>query len=103
MKSTLIAVDVAKEVFEVAVSERPGRVTQRHRLSRVGFGRFLAQQAAGTIVMEAFGTAHFWSRQAQASGHQVILLPAHAVQQDSIATSFLNDRAASFRPSTVVR
>ncbi len=59
MKSTLIAVDVAKEVFEVAVSERPGRVTQRHRLSRVGFGRFLAKQAAGTIVMEACGTAHF--------------------------------------------
>ncbi len=80
MKSTLIAVDVAKEVFEVAVSERPGRVTQRHRLSRVGFGRFLAQQAAGTIVMEACGTAHFWARQAQASGHQVILLPPHAVR-----------------------
>ena len=70
MKSTLIAVDVAKEVFEVAVSERPGRVTQRHRLSRVGFGRFLARQAAGTIVMEACGTAHFRSRQAHASGHR---------------------------------
>ncbi len=68
MDSTVIAVDLAKEVFEVAVSERPGRVAERHRLSRVRFGRFLAQHATGTVVMEACGTAHFWARQAQANG-----------------------------------
>lgn len=80
MKTSVIAVDIAKEVFEVAVSERAGRVAERHRLSRVGFGRFLAQRTAGTVVMEACGTAHFWARRAQASGHQVVLLPAHAVR-----------------------
>jgi transposase len=31
---TTIAVDLAKSVFEIAVSSRPGRVTERHRLSR---------------------------------------------------------------------
>jgi hypothetical protein len=33
---TTIAVDLAKSVFEVAVSEVPGRVSQRKRLNRAG-------------------------------------------------------------------
>jgi hypothetical protein len=31
---TLVAVDVAKEVFEVGLSDRPGRVVSRRRLPR---------------------------------------------------------------------
>jgi hypothetical protein len=31
---TLVAVDIAKEVFEVGVSDRPGRVVKRLRLDR---------------------------------------------------------------------
>ena len=34
MNSTTIAIDVAKSVFEVAVSEQPGQVRERQRLSR---------------------------------------------------------------------
>ena len=41
MNDTTIAVDVAKSVFEVAVSEQPGHVRERHRLSREAFARFL--------------------------------------------------------------
>jgi len=80
MQSTTIAVDLAKSVFEVAVSERPGRVAERHRLSRGQFSRFLADRAPATIVMEACGTAHFWGREAGARGHHVVLLPPHAVR-----------------------
>ena len=65
MQSTTIAVDLAKSVLEVAVSERPGQVTERHRFSRGQFSRFLAERAPATIVMEACGTAHFWGREAQ--------------------------------------
>jgi hypothetical protein len=39
MNSTTIAVDVAKAVFEVAVSEHPGQVRERHRFSRERFRR----------------------------------------------------------------
>jgi transposase len=80
MHSTTIAVDLAKSVFEVAVSQRPGKVAQRHRLSRGQFSRFLAEQAPATGVMEACGTAHFWGREAHARGHRVVLLPPHAVR-----------------------
>ena len=80
MASTTIAVDVAKSVFEVAVSERPGRVAKRHRFSRGQFSRFIALHRPATLLMEACGTAHFWGRHAHACGHRVVLLPPHAVR-----------------------
>ena len=80
MQSTTIAVDLAKSMFEVAVSQRPGKVAERHRLSRGQFSRFLAERAPATVVMEACGTAHFWGREAGARGHRVVLLPPHAVR-----------------------
>ena len=51
-KSTTIAVDLAKSVFEVAVSERPGRVSSRHRLSRAQLLRFFARRTASTVLLE---------------------------------------------------
>lgn len=80
MNSTTIAVDVAKSVFEVAVSVQPGHVRERHRLSREGFGRFPAEQAPATVLMEACGSAHHWARCAQAHGHRVVLVPPHVVR-----------------------
>src|SRR3990172_11041343 len=80
MHSTTIAVDLAKSVFEVAVSERPGKVAVRHRLSRGQFARFLAEHTPAAGVMEACGTAHCWGREAGARGHRVVLLPPHAVR-----------------------
>jgi transposase len=80
MHSTTIAVDLAKSVFEVAVSRRPGQVERRHRVSRGQFSRFLTEQAPATVVMEACGTAHFWGREAGARGHRVVLIPPHAVR-----------------------
>ena len=77
--STTIAIDVAKSVFEIAVSHRPGRVAKRERLSREQFARFLATHRPATVLMEACGMAHFWGRHAAAAGHRVVLLPPHAV------------------------
>jgi len=78
--STTIAVDVAKSVFEVALSDRPGRVVKRHRFSRGQFTRLLATHQPATVLMEACGMAHFWGRHATACGHRVVLLPPHAVR-----------------------
>ena len=80
MNSTTIAVDVAKAVFEVAVSEHPGQVRERHRFSRERFRRYLGEQPPATILMEACGSAHYWGRQAQGHGHRVTLLPPHVVR-----------------------
>jgi transposase len=62
------------------VSEHAGKVSERHRLSRKQFSRFLAERAPATVVMEACGTAHELCRQADARGHRVVLLPPHTVR-----------------------
>lgn len=75
MNTTHIAVDLAKSVFEVAVSHAPGRVHERHRLSRTGFRRFFATCPPAHVLLEACGSAHHWGRELQALGHDVALLP----------------------------
>jgi len=76
---TTIAVDLAKSVFEVAVSTEPGRVCQRRRLTRGQMASFFANRPPATVLMEACGTAHFWGRQIASFGHRVLLLPAQHV------------------------
>jgi transposase len=80
MNSTTIAVDVAKSVFEVAVSVQPGHVRDRQRLSREAFARLLGEQPPATVLMEACGSAHHWGRRAQQHGHRVMLVPPHLVR-----------------------
>ena len=45
-KHTVVAVDLAKVIFEVAVSEEPGRVNRTRRLPRSEFLNFFAQMPA---------------------------------------------------------
>lgn len=80
MNTTTVAVDLAKSVFELAVSDGQGRVTERKRLSREGFSRFFVNRPPCRIVMEACGTAHHWARTFQALGHEVKLLPPQHVR-----------------------
>ena len=77
MEHTTIAVDLAKSVFQVAISHRPGHVDEERRLSRDRFLAFFAQQPPATILLEACGSAHHWARQLQPFGHTVRLLAAH--------------------------
>ena len=80
MEHTTIAVDLAKSVFQIAVSHRPGHLDEERRLPRDRFLAFFAQRPPATIVLEACGSAHYWARQLQPLGHAVRLLPAHDVR-----------------------
>src|SRR5689334_12275256 len=79
-KTTVVGVDIAKTVFEIAVSETPGQVSQRKRLPRSGFRSFFEEMLPTTVVAEACGSAHQWGREFQALGHTVVLLPPHLVK-----------------------
>ena len=81
MNSTQVAVDLAKSVFEVAVSRRPGKVHESHRLSRSRFQKFFAGREPVEILMEACGTAHHGGRTFEAMGHRVTLLPPSDVSR----------------------
>lgn len=75
-----IAIDLAKDVFEIGLSRKPGRIDERHRLRRAAFRRWLVQQPPALVLFEACGTAHYWARQAQAAGHRVRIIPAQHVR-----------------------
>jgi transposase len=80
VKATTIAIDLAKSVFEIGVSNRPGHVARTHRLSRKELAGFMAAQPAAVVIMEACGSSHYWGRKFQSFGHEVKLLPPHAVR-----------------------
>ncbi len=77
---TTVAVDLAKSVFELAIGDGQGRVTERKRLSREAFSRFFINRPPCRIVMEACGTAHHWARTFQAMSHEARLLPPQHVR-----------------------
>ena len=68
MNATTVAIDLAKNVFQLAVADANWRVIEKHRLTRTRFERFFANRAAKRVVMEACGSAHYWARQIQALG-----------------------------------
>ena len=81
MDATTVALDLAKDVFEVAVTNHRHRITDRKRLTRRQFESFIEGLAAGTaVVMEACGTAHYWGRRCQARGLAVRLIPVQYVR-----------------------
>lgn len=80
MSSVIVAVDLAKNVFEVALSDAPGRISERRRLSRSQFERFWSGRSGCRVVMEACATAHYWGRRLHSLGFEVILIPPQYVR-----------------------
>jgi transposase len=80
MNATTVAVDLAKNVFELAVADGSWRVIERTRLTRTQFERWFANRKVGLVVMEACGSAHHWARTLRAQGIEVRLLPAQYVR-----------------------
>ena len=80
MKRRTLGVDLAKDCFQVAVSDGIGRVNERHRFNRSQFVEFMAQSPASRVLLEACGTAHHWARTCHAMGHKVELLPVQHVR-----------------------
>jgi transposase len=69
MHSTTVAVDLAKNVFELAVTDSEGKIDERLRLSRARFAAFFVQRPPCRVLMEACGSAHYWARRITAYGH----------------------------------
>ena len=55
MKDTTIAVGLAKNVFEIAISREAGKVSKQLRVSRPKLVSFFAKQSAATVLLEACG------------------------------------------------
>jgi len=80
MNNVVIAVDLAKDIFEIAVATRSGKITERRRMTRSQFERFWQTREPCAVAMEACGTAHHWARHLIALGFEVTLLPPKYVR-----------------------
>jgi transposase len=75
VEAKTIAIDLAKNVFELAIADSAGKVLQRKRLNRSQLQRCFQNHEPAHIVMEACGTSHFWGRWFKERGMEVSLLP----------------------------
>jgi len=72
---TTIGLDIAKSVFQVHGVDAQGEVVVRRQLRRRQVLPFFAKLPPCVVGMEACATSHHWSRQLQALGHTVRLMP----------------------------
>src|SRR2546426_8573140 len=79
MNATTVAVDLAKNVFELARADARWKIVERARLTRVQFERWFDNRKVDRVVMEACGSAHHWARRLRPRGLEVRLLPAQYV------------------------
>src|SRR5690606_23833664 len=76
-----LAVDLAKDVFELAFADGVWRIVARKRLNRGTYTECLQNRVLLCIVREACGSAHVWARSIVQLGYSVELLPAEHVRQ----------------------
>jgi len=78
-KVTLLAADLAKDVFQVAGFTRQLKVVFNKQIRRKNLLEFMAKQQPCEVVMEACYSSHHWARCFENMGHTVRLLPAQHV------------------------
>lgn len=77
---TVVGIDLAKNVFELAGQNRAGRLVYRKRVRRSKLRETVAQLPPCLIAMEACGGSHYWAREFMSLGYRVRLLPAQYVK-----------------------
>ncbi len=79
MEISTIAVDLAKNVFQLLGVDDKGHQVFSKRCNRNQFSSFMQLQPPCDVVMEACLSSHYWGRTFVKAGHNVRLLPAQHV------------------------
>ena len=80
MELTVIAIDIAKKVFQLHWVERDTGSIERLKLKRAQLLPWFANRQPAMVMMEACGGAHEWARRLFKLGHDVRLLPPKTVR-----------------------
>src|SRR6188474_3138606 len=72
---TTIGLDIAKSVFQVHGTDAAGQVVIRRQLKRRVVLAFFEKLSPCLVGIEACASSHHWSRELQALGHNVRLMP----------------------------
>lgn len=79
-KYNVIAIDLAKNVFQVCKLSLHGKVLYNREMSRSKLKELLMKEKLSLVAMESCSSAHYWARYAKAIGHQVKVINARAVK-----------------------
>lgn len=77
---TTIGLDISKHVFDVHGIDAQGAVVLRKRLRRGQVIEFFSRLTPCLVGLEACSSAHHWSREIAACGHDVRQMPAQYVK-----------------------
>jgi transposase len=80
MEPTIIAIDLAKRVFQLHYVEPETGAIHSKVLKRAQLVPFFANRSSIRVVMEACGSAHYWARVLARLGHDVRLIAAQFVR-----------------------
>lgn len=72
---TTVGLDIAKSVFQVHGIDAAGSVVVRQHLRRSRVLGFFKKLSSCVVGIEACASSHYWSRELQALGHTVRLMP----------------------------
>jgi transposase len=72
---TTVGLDIAKSVFQVHCVDADGKVVLRRQLKRRYVLAFFQKLPPCLVGIEACASSHHWSRELQALGHTVRLMP----------------------------
>jgi len=102
--STTICIDLAKDVFQVAIFNKGGEVKSNREVSAKKMCEIIAQHPNADMFMEACGSAHYWARRFSKNGHKVGLIPPHiAAKYRSGNKNDRNDALAIYEASKSTR
>lgn len=78
--SNIIAIDLAKYVFQVCKTDAYGNVIYNKVCSRAKLKELLVKEKEALVAMESCGGTHYWARFARQQGHEVKAIAARHVK-----------------------
>ena len=110
-KLNTIAIDLAKNIFQVCIMNKDGEIILNKSMSREALRKWLARQQLSLVAMESCGGANDWARFAQSCGHRVMVIPPRQVKpfrtgqktdsNDAIAIAVAS-RAPNIHPARIL-
>jgi transposase len=80
MDPQFISIDLAKQVFQLHLVDATTGMVRSQVVKRTQLITFFANFPASRMVMEACGSAHFWTRKLCKLGHEVRLIAAQSMR-----------------------
>jgi transposase len=104
MNTSVISIDLAKNVFKICVLNQAHKVVLNKKVKRDDLLNQLRQYAPTQVAMEACYSANYWRREIIKPGHSVNLIPAIKVKpfvqgNKNDANDALAITEASFKPN----